>query len=68
MIMDVLDQYHQHLKTLGLSDHTVNGYTSDLDAFRQWYQQTTGKPLDPARILPRDLIDYKSYLLTVKGY
>lgn len=66
--MDVLENYHKYLQTVGLSRHTVKGYGSDLESFRRWFSETQGEKFEPANVTPRDLFDYKSFLLTVKDY
>lgn len=66
--MDFLNEYQNHLETIGLSNSTVEGYTSDVSLFAKWLKGSRGDEFDPANIVPRDLTDYRSYLLTVKGY
>lgn len=66
--MNTLTQYQNHLQTIGLSNSTVEGYTSDVSLFAKWLKESRGDELDPGNIVPRDLTDYRSYLLTVKGY
>jgi site-specific recombinase XerD len=66
--MELLENYHTYLQTVGLSRHTVQGYRSDLESFRQWFSETRGEKFEPANITPRDLFDYKGFLLTIKDY
>jgi site-specific recombinase XerD len=66
--MRVLENYQKYLRTIGLSNHTVQGYCSDLESFRQWFSETRGVRFEPANITPRDLFDYKSFLLTIKNH
>ena len=66
--MKVFDKFQNHLETVGLSERTVQGYTSDVGFFAQWLADSRGEKFDPANIVPRDLTDYRSHLLAVKGY
>jgi site-specific recombinase XerD len=63
-IIPILETYSKHLQTLGKSVHTVKAYTHDLAGFAQWLAQTTGDAFDPQAIGPRDIAEYRSYLLT----
>lgn len=63
-IIPILESYKQHLTNVGKSAHTVKAYTHDLGGFAQWFIQTTGEVFDPQAIGPRDIVDYRSYLLT----
>ena len=56
------------LQSLGLSDNTRKSYLNDLRQFSQWLAQSQGEPFAIANITPHDLIDYKSYLKTVKEF
>src|SRR5688572_17368277 len=62
----ILESYAQHLTTVGKSAHTVKAYAHDLGGFAQWFAQTTGETFDPQAIGPRDIAEYRSYLLTVE--
>jgi site-specific recombinase XerD len=60
----ILESYTQHLTTVGKSAHTIKAYVHDLGGFAQWFVQTTGEPFDPQAIGPRDIGEYRGYLLT----
>jgi site-specific recombinase XerD len=60
----ILETYRKHLQTLGKSIHTVKAYTHDLTSFAHWFAQTMGDAFDPQAIGPRDIAEYRSYLLT----
>ena len=60
----ILESYAKHLATIGKSAHTVKAYRHDLGGFAQWFTQTTGETFDPQAIGPRDIGEYRSYLLT----
>lgn len=66
--MNLLKQYQKHMKTIGLNDRTIQGYVSDMELFARWLADGRGEDFHPANIVPRDLTDYRSHLLTVKGY
>src|SRR5215210_6779004 len=63
-IIPLLETYTKYLQTIGKSAHTVKAYVHDLGGFAQWFTQTTGDPFDPQAIGPRDITNYRSYLLT----
>lgn len=63
-IVPIIQTYSKHLQTLGKSAHTVKAYIHDLTGFAQWFAQTTGDAFDPQAIGPRDIAEYRSYLLT----
>jgi len=60
----ILETYTQHLQTIGKSVHTIKAYAHDLGGFAQWFTQTTGEAFDPQAVNPREIADYRSYLLT----
>jgi site-specific recombinase XerD len=63
-LIPILETYSKHLLTLGKSVHTVKAYAHDLTGFAQWFAQTTGETFDPQTVGPRDIAEYRSYLLT----
>ncbi|HXV97895.1 MAG TPA: tyrosine-type recombinase/integrase, partial [Anaerolineae bacterium] len=63
-----LKNYQHHLHELGLSQLTIQSYCADLERFRQWFEPARGRPFTPENIVPADLVDYKSFLRTVKQY
>ncbi len=48
---------------VGKSPHTVRAYSHDLAAFARWFEQTTGEDFDPQAVDPRDIQEYKGYLI-----
>ena len=62
--MTILKTYHKHLETVGKSSHTIKAYSHDVAAFALWFEQTNGEDFDPQAIDPRDIRDYKGYLMT----
>jgi site-specific recombinase XerD len=60
---NVLKTYQRRLETVGKSPHTVRAYILDLAAFSRWFEQTSGESLDLRAVDPRDIQEYRSYLL-----
>ncbi len=67
-MQQIIDSYQRYLETTTPSAHTLQGYTADLAFFARWFEQGRGEDFDPAKLTPRDLLDYKAFLLTVKGF
>ena len=65
---EILDNFTQYLRNTGKAELTVKGYSADLAIFARWFEETRGEEFKPQNITAMDLRDYKSYLLTVKGY
>jgi len=61
--MPLLDQYSESLARVGKSAHTVKAYRMDLAAFARWFEQTTGRVFEPQAVDPRDITEYRGYLL-----
>lgn len=57
------DQYHDHLTQVGKSPHTVRAYSNDVLHFANWFEQTNGRDFNLQAVDPRDIHDYRSYLL-----
>lgn len=66
--MDIMTEFSHALRTEGKSDLTVKHYLSDLKSFAQWFELTNGEAFKPESITAIDVLDYRSYLLGVKGY
>lgn len=65
---EILDNFTQYLRNTGKADLTVKGYSADLAIFARWFEERRGEEFKPKNITAMDLRDYRSYLLTVKGY
>jgi site-specific recombinase XerD len=63
-IIPILQTYTKHLQATDKSMHTVKAYRHDLTGFAQWFAQATGEAFDPQAIGPREITEYRSYLLT----
>ena len=59
----LLTDYRTYLERLGKRPKTVQAYTADLVAFGRWFEQTSGRDFDPAAVDPRDITEYRGYLL-----
>ena len=57
------DQYQDHLLRIGRSPRTVKAYAHDLAVFARWFKQTTGEAFHPRALDPRDVQEYKGYLV-----
>jgi site-specific recombinase XerD len=57
------DQYQDHLLRIGRSPRTVQAYAHDLVAFTRWFEQITGEDFDTQAVDPRDIQEYKGYLI-----
>ena len=58
-----IDQYCDHLTSVGKSPRTVKAYGHDLVTFTRWFAQTTGEDFDPQALDPREVQEYKGYLV-----
>jgi len=59
----LLDTYTDYLASSGKSSQTVKAYSSDIGAFSLWWEQTYGQAFDANAITPRDVIEYRAYLV-----
>lgn len=55
-----------YLEEQGRSESTVANYCRGLRHFVDWSEHSYGQVFDPARIIPRDVSDWKSYQQTVE--
>jgi site-specific recombinase XerC len=59
---DPIDRFGRFLTQSEHSPLTIKNYRSDLDAFAAWFQSANGEPMEPARITPTDLRQFKQRL------
>jgi integrase/recombinase XerD len=52
----------------GLSAYTVRGYLADLKKFAEWFQASKGEELEPGKVTPADVGDYKAHLQTAANF
>lgn len=57
------DQYRDYLTQIGKSLHTVRAYCNDVLHFANWFEQTNGREFNLQAVDPRDIHDYRNYLL-----
>lgn len=60
---DILDEYREYLEQTGKSANTVKAYTHDVASFAIWFEQTTGEAFEPQAVDPREMTDYRGFLL-----
>lgn len=61
------DQFFISLREEALSTATMNAYQYDLAQFDKWLMESKGKPVDFQKLSAIDLLNYRQYLLNVKG-
>lgn len=64
---NLLDAYREHLERAGKSPHTVKAYLHDLAAFAAWFHQTTGEAFAPQAVDPKDITEYRGFVLRNGG-
>jgi integrase/recombinase XerC len=60
------DPINRFARFLAQSEHsplTIKNYRSDLAAFAAWFEAANGEPMEPARITPTDLKQFKRWLV-----
>jgi integrase/recombinase XerC len=60
---DIVANYQEHLERTGKSANTVKAYVHDVGAFASWFEQTTGDEFAPGLVDPREITDYRGFLL-----
>lgn len=60
---DVVSDYQEYLEQTGKSANTVKAYVHDVGAFASWFEQTTGDEFAPGIVDPREITDYRVFLL-----
>lgn len=64
---DLLKRFADELLREDKTPTTIRNYTNDISLFSHWLAETYGDELDPAKTCERDIIEYRSYLGTVKA-
>lgn len=59
----IINRYRDHLTRAGKSPHTIRAYVQDATAFARWFKGTTGGAFKPQAVDPRDIQDYRGYLV-----
>jgi integrase/recombinase XerC len=60
---DIVTNYQEYLEKTGKSANTIKAYIHDVESFVTWYEQTTGEEFSPGAVDPREITDYRGYLL-----
>src|SRR3954468_2393128 len=60
---DPIDPIARFLAQSEHSPLTIKNYRSDLDAFAVWFQSANGEPMEPAKVTPTDLRQFKRSLV-----
>lgn len=60
---DIVADYQAYLEQAGKSANTVKAYVHDVTNFAAWFEQTTGDEFAPGIVDPREITDYRGYLL-----
>jgi len=63
---EVIDAFRTELQRQDKSPATVINYANDVELFAKWIAETYGD-FDVAKVVQRDIIEYRSYLLTVQN-
>ena len=61
--MPSLSTFEDWLTGQDRSVKTIHGYQADLKQFAAWFQQANGCPLQPEKLTPADIREYKNWLL-----
>jgi integrase/recombinase XerD len=64
----LIQNYLQTLENGGFRPATIKSYSSDIQMFTAWFEQTNGIRFDPLSVTPTDLREYRTTMLAVKGY
>ncbi|HUV05826.1 MAG TPA: tyrosine-type recombinase/integrase [Armatimonadota bacterium] len=59
---DVLSGFRAELERQDLSPATVRGYINDVELFARWYTDAYGEQFDPARIVQREVSEYRAWM------
>ena len=58
-----IEQFISYLESLDRSPNTIHAYTIDLQQFEKWFERVNGDEVQPKRITPTDIREFKHYLL-----
>ena len=60
---ELLGEYRQYLEQTGKSANTIKAYLHDVASFESWYAVTMGEGFDVQAVDPREITDYRGFLL-----
>lgn len=64
---EILEGFQEELQRQDMSLATVRNYLNDVHLFGQWREASYGEEFVPSSIVQREIIEYRSYLLTIKS-
>ena len=59
----IVSNYQHYLEQAGKSANTIKAYVHDVTSFAKWFEQTSGEEFAASLIDPREIVDYRSFLL-----
>jgi site-specific recombinase XerD len=62
-VSDPVDRFARFLAQSEHSPPTIKNYRSDFDAFTAWFRGANGEPMEPAKVTPTDLRQFKRWLV-----
>ncbi len=60
---DIPNEYREYLERTDKSVNTIKAYTHDVASFTTWFEMTTGEAFEPQAVDPREITDYRGFLL-----
>jgi integrase/recombinase XerD len=66
MVHSLCQIWLDHLHQQGKSQHTLDAYQRALRHFARWNEASSGTEFEPARVIGRDVRDWKAYQQTVE--
>src|SRR5690242_663555 len=63
----ILSSWIQDMEQQGKSSHTVSAYRRGLQHFIDWSTNTYGDDFNPAKVIPRDIRNWKSHQQSVEN-
>jgi site-specific recombinase XerD len=66
-IQRLLEEYIKELARRDMSPATIRNYRNDVELFSRWRSESYGEEMDPAAVVQREIVEYRSYLVAVRG-
>lgn len=63
---ELLNQYRDELLRQDKSTTTITSYLNDITLFVKWREESYGEAFDAARVVQREIAEYRNHLLNVK--
>lgn len=57
--MDIITSWLDFLESQGKSSNTLSAYRRGIEHFCEWHQDQYDEPMDPERVIPRDIRDWR---------